>query len=592
MIKPEAEYLFEVSFEVCNKVGGIHAVVASKSKEIMKYCKNYFAIGPYYEDKAKEALVEQEAPLFLKKAFEQMHSIGLKCHYGKWIDAENDPPAILVEFFQLMGKKNEIKTSLWNDFKIDSYTAGYDFDEPVVWSTAVGMLIDLIGRELKGKKIVAHFHEWLCGAGLLYLKKNSPKIKTVFTTHATMLGRALSGRGYPLYEHLSHLDTYKEAYNLGIQAKFLIEKASAQNADIFTTVSEITSVEASKILERKPEVLVLNGIDMSKFPTIEETSIKHLTCREKIREFLTFYFFPHYDFSLEHNLIFFLSGRNEFRNKGVDVYIKALGRLNEQLKKDKTKRTISAFIWVPLGHRGIKTEIIENKSYYQHIKNFVGWNSKEILKSITYDLILEKDLSKDTIFTQKFLKEARKNIIHFKRQGNPPLCTHYIDNEESNEIIQELKKNGLQNRQEDSVKTILYPVYLAGDDGLINLPYMDALAGTHLGIYPSYYEPWGYTPLENAGMGVASITTDLAGFGRFIKDKTDEKDPGIWVLPRHHKPDEDVIQKLFELMYMYAKFSHEERVKNKLNAKNAAESADWKILIKNYIEAYNLALKK
>jgi len=591
-MKPEAEYLFEVSFEVCNKVGGIHTVVASKAAEMMKYYPKYFAIGPYYEGKAKDALIEESPPQMLKKPFGNLAKNGIKCHYGKWVDAEGEPPTILLEFFPYMQKSSEIKTNLWESFKIDSYVAGYDFDEPTTWSTTVGMLLHEIEKELPGKKIVAHFHEWLCGAGLLYLKINKSKIKTVFTTHATMLGRALSGKGYLLYENLKHLDPYKEAYNSNIQAKFLTERASAQNADVFTTVSEITAVEAEKILGRKPEVLVLNGIDMSKFPTIEETSIKHITCREKIREFLTFYFFPHYDFPLEHNLIFFLSGRNEFKNKGIDVYIKSLAKLNEQMKKDKTKRTISAFIWVPLANRGIKTEITENKSYYQHIKNFVDWNSKEIMKSITYDLILEKDLSKDTIFTQKFLQEARKNIMHFKRKGNPPLCTHYIDNEENNEIIRALRQHNLNNAKEDNVKVILYPVYLAGDDGLIDLPYMDALAGTHLGIYPSYYEPWGYTPLENAGMGVASITTDLAGFGRFIKDKTFEKDPGIWVLPRYHKKEEEVVQNLFGLMYNYVKFSHEDRVENKLHAKATAEYADWEILVKNYIEAHNLAFKK
>ncbi len=591
-MKPEAEYVFEVSFEVCNKVGGIHTVVASKAAEMMKYYPKYYAIGPYYEQKAKEALIDEAPPSVIKKAFEQMQKQGVNCHYGKWIDAEGEPPAILIDFFPMMDKKAEIKTRLWEKFQIDSYIAGYDYDEPTVWSTAVGMLLHEIEIELKNKKMVAHFHEWLCGPGLLYLKMNNSKIRTVFTTHATMLGRALSGSGYPLYENLKHIDPVKEAYNSNIQAKFFTERASAQQADVFTTVSEITAVEAEKILGRKPEVLVLNGIDMRKFPTIEETSIKHITCREKIREFLTFYFFPHYDFPLEHNLIFFLSGRNEYRNKGIDVFVKSLAMLNEQLKKDKAKRTISAFIWVPLGHRGIKTGILENKSYYQHIKNFVQWNSAEILKSITYDLILEKDLSKDTIFTNKFLQEARKNIMHFKRSGNPPLCSHYIDNEDNNEIIKALKQNGLLNRKEDNVKVILYPVYLAGDDGLINLPYMDALSGTHLGIYPSYYEPWGYTPLENAGMGVASATTDLAGFGRFIQDKTNKESPGIWVIPRFQKSDDEVIKKLFDLMYMYAKFSHEERVENKLHAKQTAELADWKILIKNYIEAHNLALKR
>lgn len=593
MEKAKADYLFEVSFEVCNKVGGIHMVVASKAAHMMRHYHNYLLIGPYYEEKAKEALIqEKKVPLFLQEAFGFMEQQGMPCYYGTWADGEQQPPVVLIDFRKLLEKANDIKTRLWEEYQVDSYVAGYDFDEPVAWSTAVGMLLEQVAKHLPRKKLVAHFHEWLCGAGLLYLKKKAPSIKTVFTTHATMLGRSLAGSGVDLYSKLDTLDPVKEAYRSNIQAKFFLERASAQEAQVFTTVSEITGVESEKILGKKPDVLVLNGIDMSKYPTIEETSIKHVMAREKIREFLTFYFFPHYEFSLEHNLILFLSGRNEFRNKGVDVFIKALGKLNNKLRTEDHPRTVSVFLWVPLGHRGIRTEILENKSYYRHIKSFVEWNAKEILKSITYDLIRNRDLSNETIFTEKFLSEAKRNIMHFKRKGLPPLSTHYLENEEQNPIIHALKKEGLLNRKEDKVKVILYPIYLANDDGLINLPYLDAIAGTHLGVYPSYYEPWGYTPLENAGLGVASVTTDLAGFGRFIKNKTEKKDPGVFVLQRFKKTDPEVVEHLFKLVDHYVHLTHEERVDNKLHAKDLAELADWEILIENYIKAHNLALER
>jgi glycogen(starch) synthase len=309
--------------------------------------------------------------------------------------------------------------------------------------------LELISKELRNKKIIAHFHEWLSGGALLHLKSINSPIKTVFTTHATMLGRSMAGSGEDLYSILDNINPNEEAYKHGVAEKYFMEKACAHNAHVFTTVSEITGYEAEKILGKKPEILVLNGLDMSKFPTIEETSVKHVTCREKLREFLTYYFFPYYPFSLEHNLIYFYSGRNEFRNKGVDIFIKALGRLNNELKKQPTPRTIAVFFWVPdLPTRGLRTEILENKAHYQHIKNFVEWNSKEIKRQLIQDFILKKDLTKEgeSIFNQNFLREAKKHIITFKRQGLPPLSTHYIDNEQNNNLIQALKSEGLLNR--------------------------------------------------------------------------------------------------------------------------------------------------
>ncbi|RJQ17165.1 hypothetical protein C4573_03875 [Candidatus Woesearchaeota archaeon] len=593
MLKAEAEYVFETSWEVCNKVGGIYAVVTSKAALMMSYYPNYFTIGPYFEDKARLSFQEQkDIPNFLKKPFQELKNLGLQCHFGKWIDADGEPFTILIEFGNLFSQKNDIKKKLYDLFQIDSLYAANDFDEPIVWSTAVGYLLEHIGNELKGKRIIAHFHEWLCGGGLLHLKSVNSSIRTVFTTHATMLGRAMAGGGRDLYSILDIIDPVREAYESRVQDKFFTERACAQKADIFTTVSEITGMEAEKILGRKPEVLVLNGLDIAKYPTIEETSIKHVTCRDKIREFLTWYFFPYHDFPLEHNLIFFLSGRNEFRNKGLDIFIAALGKVNETLKKENSIRTISVFFWVPLPATSIRTELLENKNYYNHIKNFVDWNAKEILRTITYDFVLGKDVSNEGIFTKKFLLEAKKNIIQFKRKGTPPLCTHYLENEDNQEIIRALRGNGLLNRKEDRVKIIVYPVYLTGNDGMINLPYNDAIAGTHFGLFPSYYEPWGYTPLECAALGVVSLTTDLSGFGRFIKPKLSPKNPGMYVLERFNKSYDDVVNSFAQILYGFTMLDHTERVQNKLSAKSLATLADWNFLIENYIKAHNLALRK
>jgi len=590
-VKAKSDLLFELSWEVCNKVGGIYTVVMSKAALMKKNFKNYFLIGPYIEEKAKLDFEPVDPPKEIQEAFDELLHEGIKCHYGKW-NIKSEPYVILIDFEHYKGKKGDIKKSLWDNYQIDSWKAQWDFEEPMIWSHAAGKLIEKIIAKYPELKASVHCHEWMAGFALLYLKKQNAKIGTVFTTHATMLGRSIAGNNYDLYNSLDKINPKEEAYKLEIESKFLTEKACANTCDAFTTVSEITSIEAEKLLGKKADVLVLNGLDINKFPTIEETSIKHITVRERIREFLTYYFFPYYKFDVEHNLIYFIVGRYEFRNKGLDILIKALGKVNEKLKQEDSRRTISVFFWIPAENTGRRTEVLENKNYYRHIKNFVNFHSDDIINKVISNIVSQKKLSVTNLFSEEFFEHLKKDIIHFKRSGYPPLSTHYMD-EEKDDMITELRKNGLNNKEEDKVKAIVYPVYLDGADEMINLNYYDTIAGCHLGVFPSYYEPWGYTPLESAALGVSSVTTDLAGFGRFIeKQQKKKKKEGIFVLERMGKSEEEIIENMTDILYNYAKISHADRVHNKTVAKSLAALADWSILIKNYIEAHNIAIEK
>jgi glycogen(starch) synthase len=592
MISANADTLYEVSWEICNKVGGIYTVVQSKAALMCSYYPDYFLIGPYFEDKSRVDFEEKKPNPSLSRVFQKLSEIGIVCKYGKW-NIPSEPNTILVDFKGMLNKKNDIKKKLWEDYKIDSLYSAWDFDEPVVWATAVGILLNELEKESSGKKIVAQFHEWLAGAALLYLKNKKSGIATVFTTHATMLGRAIAGSGADLYRMMASINPERSAYDYKVQDKFLVERACAQNSDVFTTVSEITGLEAEKILGRKPEVLLLNGLDIDKFPTVEEFSLKHVICKEKIKEYLIFHFFPYYSFDVSNTLIFFIVGRYEFKNKGIDIFIEALGRLNQKLKDDGSKQSIAAIFWIPQETHGMKTELLENKNYYRHIKNYVGFNAENILNNIIYDLVSGKDLSKDSLFAKDFLLDLKKDILHFKRKGMPPLVTHNINDEGNDLILQSFVNKGLDNNEKNPVKVILYPVYLDGDDGLINLQYYDGMAGCHLGVFPSYYEPWGYTPLEAASLGVPSITSDLSGFGMFIKEKIkNDMDDGIFVLRRFGRDDSDVVKDFTELLYRFSKRGKKERAKNKLNAKELSSLADWGILVENYIKAHNLAIEK
>ena len=598
LVKAEADCLFEVSWEVCNKVGGIYTVLKSKARYIKAiYGRNYYLIGPYFEEKTKgefQEFEEKDLPVGFIEVFEQLEKEGIKCHFGKWL-VEGEPRAILIDFKNFWTRLNSIKAKMWEDYKIDSLRAGYDVDEPLIWSTACAMLIEKIHLLNKEQKTVAQFHEWMSGAGLLYLKKKKLNIGTIFTTHATVLGRSLVHHNIDFYSILHEIDAEKKIVELNIKTKHQIEKATAQNCDIFTTVSEITSLETIRFLERKPDVLLPNGLDLEQFLSLDEIVIKHRKENARLKEFLLYYFFPYYTFDLDNILFFFIAGRYEFRTKGIDILIKSLGNLNRKLIEGKSKKNIITFFWIPSGTDGVKQELSEDKNFFQDIKDSLEDVSIETEQNILYNFIRKKKFSEEILFKKDFLFQFKKKLIRLSRDGVPSLSTHnLIDPQDP--ILKSFKEAGLNNKKSDKVKVVSYPVYLTGYDGLSNLDYHESIEACHLGIFPSFYEPWGYTPLEAAALGISSVTTDLAGFGRYcqkIEKKIDKekKIPGVFVLERYGKTDEEEVEKLTNFLYKFSQFSEKERIENKIQARKIANHADWKFFIENYIKAHNMALK-
>ena len=600
MISKKADMLFEVSFEVCNKVGGIYTVVTSKAARLKNYYKdNYFLIGPFFAQQALGEFEEELPGEDLKQAFEELQQEGIICHYGKWL-IKGEPKVILIDFHNYMYKADDIKKELWDTYNIDSLHAAYDYDEPVVWSYVVGKLIEKLVNYNKDKRCVGHFHEWLSGAAILYLKSRNSKISTVFHTHATILGRTLASSDVDIYKYdedkkccaMETINPIEAAYSYNIEPKFLIENKSAELCDVFTTVSEITGMEAEFLLSRKPDILLPNGLDIEKFPTFEELSIKHKLQRDRIREFCLAYFFPYYKFDIKQSLFYFLAGRYEFHDKGIDIYINALGKLNEKLKAKKNHKTIIAFLWVPANIRGIKPDLLGNKVHYQDVKDLLDEDIEDIKRDISYTILSGVELNQANLFEDGFIEEMKRKILKFRKKGLPPVSTHDLF-DDNDIILRHLREAGLDNREDNPVKIVFYPIYLSGADGLLNLSYYEAMQGSHLGIFPSYYEPWGYTPLEAGALGVSSITTDLAGFGKYIQKYSEaEKYSGIFVLRRFGAPDEHVVRDLSQIMFKFANLKHTGRVANKMRARKLASFADWEIMADEYIKAHNMAIER
>jgi len=594
-MKPES--VFEVSWEVCNKVGGIYTVVSSKAAQMVAhYQTSYVAVGPFFTlDKVKGEFEELPMPDSYKRVADTVASKGIRLHWGTWL-IPGSPHTLLVDFSESLAGVNEIKRRLWEAYQINSLNTGDDISFPFAWAWSVGNVLEAFGQLSGSKDIVAHFHEWLSAPGLLYLRQANSPIKTVFTTHATVLGRSLAESDVSLYERMETIDVDKEAYRLGVAVKHQTERAAAHACHILTTVSDITALEVELFFGRKVDGVLPNGLDMSKYPTIEEIALAHRLARDRMREFLLYYFLPYYDIDVANTLFYFISGRYEVRNKGIDVFISALGKLNEALTEKRDAKTIIALLFIPTGVRGINAQLIENREWFRDMQRTLEEVHDTFLDNVMERVLRQKALTIESLFGEDRAKDLDIKKKKFRRSGTPPLSTHELL-DKNDPIIKLLTQAKLANAPTDKVKVIYYPTYLNGGDGLLNLDYQEVVTGSHFGMFPSLYEPWGYTPLETAALGVASLTSDYSGFGQFIETlKKEGKLPrlgaeGVYIVKRIARAYPDITGDLAAIMEEYAAFTREERVTNKLAAKTIAEFADWKHLVTYYFQSHERAIQ-
>lgn len=539
------DYIFESSWEVCNKVGGIYAVLSTRANTLQEAMNDRIIfIGPdCWHD--KECIYFTEDPTIFSEWKEIASENGLKIKIGRW-NIPGKPIAILVDFEQYYAIKNEIYTKLWQDFKVDSLHAYGDYDEASMFSYAAAKVVEsFYNFYLKGKdkKVIYHGNEWMTGLGLLYIKRYIPQIATIFTTHATSIGRSIAGNNKPLYDYLFAYNGDQMAEELNMQSKHSIEKQTAHNVDCFTTVSEITANECKELLDKPVDVVLPNGFEDDFIPKGATFTRKRKAARKKALDVANALLGTELG---DDTLIVSTSGRYEFRNKGVDVYIEAMNRL---LRDKDLKKNVLAFIEVP------------------------GWCG-----------------------------EPRKDLIDRLKSGKKydtpldiPMITHWLHNMSHDNVLSMLKYLDMQNRHEDKVKLIFLPCYLNGNDGIFNISYYDIILGNDLCIYPSYYEPWGYTPLEAVAFKVPCITTDLAGFGLWansVKGHYCEIEEGVKVV---HRTDYNYSEVADSIKDTVAKFStfNDKQIKNaRTNAFNLSKKALWSEFIKYYYDAYDFALKK
>jgi glycogen phosphorylase/synthase len=524
--------LFEVSWEVCNKVGGIYTVIRSKLPEATWiFGEDYFLLGPDLKTNLDFEETDEEC---WNRIREGVAIKEIPCRFGRW-KVPGEPKVILVGFGKKYDK-DQLLFRLWEDSGVDSIAGGWDYLEPVMFSYACSEVIETVHNlhvRPRGMRSVAQFHEWMTGAGLLGLKKRIPEIGTVFTTHATMLGRTLAGSGIDIYTAMEHISPQREASAHNITAKCSMETAAAREADCFTTVSEITATEAKNFLGRTPDLITLNGLDVENIPDLAVDRTEARKSRERLLAAAAR--FLRRDFPAD-TRIMLISGRYEYHNKGIDVFLEALGRLN---REQGSGETVLAFLFVLGGYT-------------------------DLIPSLQSDAVRPDS-------------------------GNPPIATHRLNNEASDPILRACDRLGLKNLPQNRVQVIFIPAYLNGHDGLVDMTYYEALAGCDLGVFPSYYEPWGYTPLESAAHAVPTITTDQAGFGLWAQRVAGECG-GIILLKHLGQPVEAITDDLHGIFRDFLAMKEEEVQCKRTDARAVASRANWKAFYRSYAEAYDRAL--
>ena len=538
------DYIFESSWEVCNKVGGIYTVLSTRAKTLQeKFEDKIIFIGPDFWKEKESPYFREEPSLFAEWQWEAKEQ-GLKVRVGRWT-VPGEPIAVLVDFTPYFEKKNEIYTWLWENYRVDSLHAYGDYDESSMFSYAAGLVVEsFYHHSLSSKqKVVYHANEWMCGLGALYIKNKLPQIATVFTTHATSIGRSIAGNQKPLYDYLFAYHGDQMAEELNMQSKHSIEKQTAWHVDCFTTVSDITANECKELLDKPVDVVLPNGFDNSFVPKAASFTKKRKAARQKMLQVANALLGENLD---DETIIVSTSGRYEFRNKGIDVFVEAMNRL---LRDRDLKKKVLAFIVVP------------------------GWVGEP----------------------RKDLQERLESGKSYDTPLEVPQVTHWLHNMGHDSVLNMMKYYDMHNRHEDNVKVVFLPDYLDGRDGIMNLTYYDVVLGNDLCIYPSYYEPWGYTPLEAVAFKVPCITTDLAGFGLWANKEFGHEgqlQDGVRVIHRTDYNYSEVADYIKDTVAQFSTMSKTEVDACRKAAETLSKKALWKEFIKYYYEAYDIALKK
>ncbi|KAG8903419.1 hypothetical protein FRB99_003314 [Tulasnella sp. 403] len=488
--------LFECAWEVANKVGGIYTVIKTKVPvTVSEYGDRYTLLGPLsYKSAPMEVEPCEPTDPHMVATIKSLKDKGVKLLYGRWL-IDGAPKVLLFDTGSKYDQLDEWKGDLWNLAGIPTPPNDHETNETIVFGYLVAWFLGEYVSNNLTTAVVAHFHEWQAGLAIPLCRKRHIDVTTVFTTHATLLGRYLCAGSVDFYNNLQYFDVDHEAGKRGIYHRYCIERAATHSADVFTTVSHITAYESEHLLKRKPDGVLPNGLNVVKFSAMHEFQNLHAMSKAKINDFIRGHFYGHYDFDLENTI---------------------------------------------------------------------------------YDKV-----------------QLKRRIFALKRNSLPPIVTHNMVDDSSDPILNQIRRVQLFNRPTDRVKVIFHPDFLNSNNPILGLDYEEFVRGCHMGVFPSYYEPWGYTPAECTVMGIPSITTNLSGFGSFMQDLIENpEDEGCFIVDRRMRSLEDSVSQLSDFMFTFCTKNRRQRINQRNRVERLSPLLDWKNLGIEYSKARQLALRR
>lgn len=596
--KIESPLLFEVAWEVCNQVGGIYTVIKTKTPATLsRWGNNYFLIGPYNQESAAIEFEQGEIYPPINRAAQALAEQGIKCHVGRWL-IRGKPQVILLEFNSRYQSLHEDKYFLWKDHGVSLPGDDCEVNQAIAFGYAVFEFFKALRERIPKRRILGHFHEWQSAVAIPRLRHAGISVATIFTTHATLLGRYMAGGNPNFYDHLDSIEPYSAARSYNIEPRFLLERLATQSAHVFTTISSVTARETARFLGRTPDFILPNGITLERFTALHEFQNLHLKYKEEIHQFVMGHFFSSYSFDLDRTMYIFTSGRYEYRNKGMDLFIEALHRLNHKLKEIFDPPTVVAFIITKGAVKSVSVGSLQRQSMLDDLRSILSELEEGLTKKIL-PIVAAGHLPQYEDLLPNEFQVRLKRAMHARRTNRlPAIVTHDMQDDADDPILNHLRHRHLFNEPTDPVKVVFHPQFLSATSTVLNLDYDQFVRGCHIGVFPSYYEPWGYTPLECLALGIPTVTTDLTGFGDYAATHLpqaingDLTDHGLCVLHRAGKSSEDFINELTSYLFKFIQFSRRERIELRNRAERLSESFDWTHLVAFYHQAHEEALNR
>jgi glycogen synthase len=592
-------YLVEIAWEVCNQVGGIYTVIRSKVPCVMEsWAGRYCLVGPYIgkQINAELEFMDDVQDIF-GQAAANLRKKGYVVHYAEWL-VTGKPRVVLLDPNVIEDQTLQIaKYHLWRNHSISITQESALINQVVAFAYLTKLFMDELGK-LAGEdqQLIAHFHEWMASLPILDLKREGAPVRTIFTTHATQLGRHLAINSPFFYAHLPFFNWQEEARKFGVETEASIEFASAQACDYFTTVSEVTARECKHLLKRKPDAVLPNGLNIHRYETDHEVQNLHSQYKEGIHQFVMSHFFNSYTFNLDKTIYFFTSGRFEYKNKGFDLTLEALLHLNEQLKKEQVDVTVVMFFVSKRDFHSLMPEVLHSKAMMEEIRQTCDAIVKQVGRHLFQESTVREDhrLPDLNEFVDEYWKlRYRRTIQSWKTDKLPLVVTHKLVEEDSDEILLFLKSRNLLNAPTDKVKVVYHPDFVSFTNPLFGMEYLQFVRGCNLGIFPSYYEPWGYTPLECMASGIPSVTSDLSGFGDYLlRHMPDHDKNGMYVVERGKRTFDWSARQLASFLYRFLMQSRRARNLQRTNVQSYAATFSWDSLLTHYQAVYERAVKE